>query len=867
MKRSFVTLTCLTLVLAGVWILGSSLGLAQANQPVQDPRPSPTPNIPVPDGAVPFPEFPPMPDLVVEQIEVVPAIPRINEPATIYVTIANRGSADVGATNNFYTDLYIDPAVVPIQLGQDGEWSWGCQGWWLPAGASYTLTTTWTFGDVKIYALYAQVDTDAFVAEENENNNVSGPFQVVVEAPDKILHQTHQDFQMGMASGLDLSHPQGVIRLGIFDEPSSEPDVYAPDTMINSTTGTGPTNVSQVNPTLTGDGNGTLFAAWEDGRNGGVFNRDIYFAYSYDDGATWIESAEPITHTANQVSPDLAYDPARNRLYAVWQDGRNGNYDIYFAYSMDDGATWTESSEPLNDDWDWDIPLKAAQMNPTIVVEPTGAAPYIYVVWQDKRNGNDDVYIVRSTDGGLNWGDNFFVTDDPDMTLQNQVAPAVDVDALRNVYVCWEDWRAPLSPDIYCSRYLYYLEPVTITFGIDVPVTYPDQGTSYRIQPSMVVSMTREILEEWDPIHEITTYIPIDVTVAHVAWQEGQGDDADIYYAYSTYKWDHPDLCPYPYDFCFKDPQEVSGFVIDSDYALPPDPGPIWPIDPSWQGQVSLTRASDYDWTWCHADSEITYTMGVYVAWSDAATFDDWRYEIQTRRIASPLGEGETYETCEDQATGVVNDNAKLYAYRDDLALYELYKPAATRQSNPSIYARPPAAPTFAPSLYVSWDDDRWDEPFEPGSVRNRDVFMTRLGYDYRVGIYISQVIDSHALSTWYVLSWWGATQHVTDLLMQTRFGTTPNPPQTEYDPSSGWTRWTGNPSSNYLQCERGADCYYDAPGRHIVDEDGNDWPEYRYIQYKVIIRGTSRLTALSRVVLHYRGPYKVYLPLAMKGH
>ncbi len=318
-----------------------------------------------------------------------PAIPAINEPATIYVTIANHGSADVGATNNFYTDLYIDPAIVPIQLGQDGEVAWGCQGWWLPVGASYTLSTTWTFGDVKVYALYAQVDTDAFVPEKNENNNVTGPLQVVVEAPDKILHQTHQDFQMGLASGLDLSHPQGVIRLGIFDEPAGEPDVYTPDTMINDTTGTLPTNVNQVNPSLVGDGDGTLFAAWEDGRNGGVYDRDIYFSRSIDGGNTWIPNIRINATQAsavNQISPDLAWDPVRDRLYAVWQDGRNGNYDIYFAYSTDYGNSWS-TNQKLNDDVG-----SAAQLNPSVVVEPTAGAPNIYVVWQDKRNGNDDVY-------------------------------------------------------------------------------------------------------------------------------------------------------------------------------------------------------------------------------------------------------------------------------------------------------------------------------------------------------------------------------------------------------------------------------------------------------------------------------------------
>ena len=83
---------------------------------------------------------------------------------------------------------------------------------------------------------------------------------------------------------------------------------------------------------------------------------------------------------------------------------------------------------------------------------------------------------------------------------------------------------------------------------------------------------------------------------------------------------------------------------------------------------------------------------------------------------------------------------------------------------------------------------------------------------------------------------------------MQTRFGNTPNPPLNDVA-ANGWTAWTGNPSSAYLGCSAGADCFYDAPGRRIVDPNGDDWfqcpgpncpPSYRYIQYKVIIRGFS---------------------------
>jgi hypothetical protein len=322
----------------------------------------------------------------------------------------------------------------------------------------------------------------------------------------------------------------------------------------------------------------------------------------------------------------------------------------------------------------------------------------------------------------------------------------------------------------------------------------------------------------------------------------------------------------------------VSGFVIDSDYVRPPNSDPSWPIDPTWQGQVTLDLVPDLTYfTGCKFETTIVYSKGVVIAWSDARSYDDWRYEVRTRRIASPEGDPKTYEVCDDWAAGMVNGNPKLHAYRDDLAAspdllsdeYSQMKPAAVGQLNPSVKVDPAG-------IFVAWDDDRWDAPFEPGTVRDRDVFSAKMGMN-EDGIYLSPVLDGgENYPKWYVLSWWGATQHSGDLLFQTRFGNTAQPP---HDPSlnagTTWTPWTGNPSSGYLSCTAGTDCYYDAPGRHIVRPDGTTWlgspdhPEqYRYMQYKVIIRRTSplwehpRKTAVSQVVIHYEGPNAVYLPM-----
>ena len=94
-------------------------------------------------------------------------------------------------------------------------YEWGCQAVWFPAGGSHVLETQYVFNQVKTYALYAQVDTDNHVFESNDYNNVGGPVMVEVLA-DAIVQQTHEELQLGMASSLDISHPEGVLRRGIF---------------------------------------------------------------------------------------------------------------------------------------------------------------------------------------------------------------------------------------------------------------------------------------------------------------------------------------------------------------------------------------------------------------------------------------------------------------------------------------------------------------------------------------------------------------------------------------------------------------------------------------------------------------------------
>ena len=132
----------------------------------------------------------------------------------------------------------------------------------------------------------------------------------------------------------------------------------------------------------------------------------------------------------------------------------------------------------------------------------------------------------------------------------------------------------------------------------------------------------------------------------------------------------------------------------------------------------------------------------------------------------------------------VVNDNAKLYRYRDDPAMWEQTKPANVRQSNPSIAVS-------NGQLYAAWDDDRWDTPLTPGTRRNRDVFFARSAFD-QYGVYLSPVFDTNSqLTTWFTLDWFGTTDHRTPTYFQTRTGNTPVPPK-EDAAIDAWSVFTG---------------------------------------------------------------------------
>jgi len=173
---------------------------------------------------------------------------------------------------------------------------------------------------------------------------------------------------------------------------------------------------------------GTVYATWADPRNG---DHDIYFASSFGNSTFSINLRVDDSQTStNSQNPDIAVSTDGN-IYIVWEDFRNGNWDIYLSRSASGGSNWI-TNIPVND-----ISLTSEQRYPKIATAPNGN---IFVAWDDSRTGINDheIYVARSTDGGLTFSDGTAVGD---MTGGHRQHPDLEVDPQGRPCVVWEDFR------------------------------------------------------------------------------------------------------------------------------------------------------------------------------------------------------------------------------------------------------------------------------------------------------------------------------------------------------------------------------------------------------------------------------------------
>ena len=183
----------------------------------------------------------------------------------------------------------------------------------------------------------------------------------------------------------------------------------------------------------------TIWFVWESDR---TVNFDIWYKYSSDGGATWSANTQLTTDTANDHSPSII-QTSDGRIWVVFYSWRTGIPDLHYMTSSDGGANWSTAT-PLTTDPEFD-------MSPSIVQLSDET---IFVVWQSDRIkvwdpdagwiGQDDIYYKTSSDDGATWSDDIRLTTD----LKDDCQPSVTQTADGRIWIAFVSSRLD-SRDIY----------------------------------------------------------------------------------------------------------------------------------------------------------------------------------------------------------------------------------------------------------------------------------------------------------------------------------------------------------------------------------------------------------------------------------
>ena len=158
---------------------------------------------------------------------------------------------------------------------------------------------------------------------------------------------------------------------------------------------------------------GSLYAIWSQ-------DDEIMLTTSRDGGQSF-SHARAVIHTAPLMFdvetlqrangfPQIAIDPKSKRLYVTWSDYRNGDLDVFIATSDDGGERWSTPVRVNNDP----VHDGAEQFFQWLAVDPADGS--VDVLSYDRRGDPEGrkqiVVLARSTDGGRSFA-NYAWTEEP----------------------------------------------------------------------------------------------------------------------------------------------------------------------------------------------------------------------------------------------------------------------------------------------------------------------------------------------------------------------------------------------------------------------------------------------------------------------
>lgn len=272
-----------------------------------------------------------------------------------------------------------------------------------------------------------------------------------------------------------------------------------------------------------------IHIVWMDDRDES-FYPEIYYKHSTNSGISWSADEKLTSNPSDPGIPSLAV--FGNNVHIVWHDLRDGNWEIYYKKSTDGGITWQPDVRLTND---------------ASVSERASIALWdnkIYVVWQDERDNDKEIYFKYSTDNGANWSG--------DVRLTNNVgeseAPALAVEE-SNINVVWSDSRNGIGN---AEIYFKHSTDGGLNWTDDIRITntaIASNRPSIAVSSNLIHISWNEVWEiyykrsndfglTWETETRITnnssdsqnSFVAISDSAVHLIWQDNPANNDDIFY-------------------------------------------------------------------------------------------------------------------------------------------------------------------------------------------------------------------------------------------------------------------------------------------------------------------------------------------------